>query len=247
MRSLILALCLLLAPLPLASAQPPPTKSQNAPKSAVITSKGSYTDIKQGNAGTCWILSSIAAMEYNGYHFENRIHYEGKNWYTVKLYNFNTPATRPAGGMHSETERVYFDGTTTPVDPVFNPKDPRAAWVVIMQRAVVQALHDWDPSQVITNPHSGGAGDALALLSGQFPTIVGVQDANVKKAVQAAMAARKVVVFGTTGAAKTLVGNHNYAVLGASSQGVTLYNPWGSRLTVSWNVITQEGSEFFIN
>jgi hypothetical protein len=186
-------------------------------------------------------------MEHNRAHLEKRITYLGNNVYKVSLYNFNNPAARPAGGIKSETEKVYFDGTTTPADPGFDPKNPKSAWVVIMQRAVVQALHDWDPSETVANPHSGGAGDALGILSGRYPQLVGAQDANVKKRLVSALKSGKTVVFGTTGGAKTLVGNHDYAVLSANAKGVTLYNPWGSQSNVSWSVIIQDGSEFFIN
>ena len=116
-----------------------------------------------------------------------------------------------------------------------------------MQRAVVQAVHDWDPGQVIESPHSGNAGDALAILTGQWnQQCIEVGDANAQRIVRDAVAARKIVVFGTTNEARTLVGNHNYAVLGTSNQGLTLYNPHGSQLTVSWNLINAEGACFFI-
>jgi len=39
-----------------------------------------YHDIKQGRAGTCWILSSMAALESNGIDLTNRIHYLYNPW-----------------------------------------------------------------------------------------------------------------------------------------------------------------------
>jgi hypothetical protein len=209
--------------------------------------KASYTDIKQGNAGTCWILASIAALEHNGAHLENRITPLGKNYYSVKLFNFKDPAHRPAGGMKVDVEKVFFDGTTTPADAQYDPKDPRSGWVVIMQRAFVQAVAHWDPSQSVTNPHSGGANDALGILTGKSVKLVSAQDAKVQKTVLAALAAQKTIAMGTNGNAKTLVGNHVYAVIGSAKQGLVLYNPYGFSATVSWSVLAKDGGTFFIN
>jgi hypothetical protein len=36
-------------------------------------------------------------------------------------------------------------------------------------------------------------------------------------------------------------------VLSANTQGVTLYNPWGSTVTVSWNVVFQDATAFGFN
>jgi hypothetical protein len=247
MRSFFVSLFLLLISWPLASAQTAAPKPRDELSSVVVATKGAFTDVKQGRADTCWILASLAALEYRGLRVENRIRYEGNNLYTVKLFNYNTPAKASKGGMHSETQWVYFDGTTSRADPIFDRKDPKAAWVVIMQRAVIQAIHDWDQSQVPTKPHSGGAGDALAVLTGRLGKSLAIRDAGIRPAVETALASKKVVVLNTKGTAKTLVANHSYTVLSASGDEVTLYNPWGSRLTVAWDKLAEEGSEFVIH
>jgi hypothetical protein len=114
-------------------------------------------DIQQHDGPTCWILASMAAVRHSGTDLSRQIRPQGKNWYAVTLYNFNDAKSRPGSGLHRQTVRVFFDGTTTPADPKFDPNHPRAAWVVILQRAVLQAVHDWDPSQSIEVPHGGGA------------------------------------------------------------------------------------------
>lgn len=222
---------------------------------AYITNTGSYTDIAQGNAGTCWILASIAALENNGHDLSQWIHYQGNDTYTVQLYVPNDPATRPAGGYSPVTVSVYFDGSTTPADPGYSLSEPSQSWVVVMQRAVIEAVEKWDPTQSITNPHGGGAGDALATLTGNAATSVAPNASNVQQQVAAALAAGHNVVLGTQGTTTTLVADHCYAVLSESSKGVTLYNPWGAAETkpapdpqlVSWSVIAQDGAQFFFD
>jgi hypothetical protein len=106
---------------------------------------------------------------------------------------------------------------------------------------------EWDPSQNIQNPHGGSATDALSILTGRTSNWVGVNDSNVQQTMSNALAAGQAVDLCTIGSGtQTLVANHCYAVLSCNSQGVTLYNPWGSSLTVSWRVVQQDGDAFAI-
>jgi hypothetical protein len=210
---------------------------------ATYSSAGtSANDITQGSAGTCWIDASIAALEASGQDLSLRIHYVGRNWYSVNLFNYADLNNHSSSSMVALTERVYFDGTTYGADLGFNPQTPSQSWALIMQRAVIQAIHTWDPSQTIQNPHSGGPLDALATLTGRSVQYVGIGDPNFKSDLLAAVAAKKSVVFGTKGTgAVTLVSDHAYAVLSAGSRYVTLYNPWGAAQTVAWSVLAQDG------
>jgi hypothetical protein len=210
--------------------------------------KATYTDVDQGGAPTCWILGTIASLEYNGARLQNRITFLGNNYYSVSMYNFKNAHDRRGGGTTKELEFVYFDGATTAADPHYDPKDPHQGWVVIMQRAVVQAVSDWDPSESVANPHGGDTSDAFGIMTGKAPVqFLPVQDAGTQNKVLAALAAHKTVTFGSSGSAKTLVAGHTYGVIGSNNQGVILYNPWGSSATVSWSTLKQEGDGFFIN
>lgn len=207
-----------------------------------------YSDISQGNAGTCWIDASIAALENSGVDLSQRIHYDGNNTYTVDLYNFNDPQNRPSGGMRTDTQTVFFDGAAYGADLHFNPNEPSQSWALIMQRAVIQAVEEWDPSQSIQKPHSGSATDALAILTGQSSQWVGIGASGIQQTISSALASGEAVTLATnyTGT-KTLVAGHYYAVLSTNSQNVTLYNPWGSTTTVSWAVVEQDGAGFAIS
>lgn len=116
-----------------------------------------------------------------------------------------------------------------------------------MHRAVIEAVGQWDKSQTIEKPHSGGAGDALAILTGRSFHDVQANAADAPTKINAALNAHKAVVLESRGDAKNLVKNHYYAVLATSAQGVTLYNPWGDTELVSWNVIKRQGNCFTID
>jgi hypothetical protein len=214
-----------------------------------------YTDIKQAGGNTCWIDASMAAMAINHENLALRIRYQGGHWYTVDLYNRDDPS-HPTAGYHPETQWVYFDGTRTAADLAFDPRQPGESWQVIMQRAIIQAVAEWDPSQSITAPHSGGATDAQAILTGRWTQDqdIAANDANVKANVLGALAAGNNVVLHTRGndqqgnpIPKTLVASHVYAVSTADDQYVWLYNPWGTLQKYSWDVIRQDGSVFCVN
>jgi len=224
---------------------------------ANASNTSSYFDITQGSNGTCWIDASIAAMEARGHDLSQWIHYLGQNTYLVQLYVPNNPAQRPNGGYHSTPILVKFDGSTVPADVPYSLSQPSQSWVTVMQRAVIEAVAQWDPSESVSNPHSGGAGDALATLTGHPGGSFSAQASNVAQQVANALATGQNVVLGTQGSPPNtlLVAGHCYAVLGVSINGVVLYNPWGPAATsptpdpqvVPWSTIAQDGAEFFFN
>jgi hypothetical protein len=205
-----------------------------------------YNDVVQEAGPTCWIDAAIAAVLHSGVNLGQRIQYQGNNWYTVNLYNYNDSSHTT---MHAETEWVYFDGTRTPADTNLDPNHPGEAWVVILQRAVIEAFEKWDPSISITNPHSGTANDPLAILTGNSNSPwISTSDSNLTQDIINAVNAGKSVLLNTlSSGTTTLVAWHYYAVLSADSQNVTLYNPWGSTVTVPWSVILQDGIGFYVH
>jgi uncharacterized delta-60 repeat protein len=206
-----------------------------------------YTDVRQGGAATCWIDSSIAELASKGVDLSQRIHYQGNNWYTVSLYDRNNNLNPWTGGFHAVTEWVYFDGTRTDANVGFDPTQPGELWTVILQRGIIEAVAQYDPSQTITNPHSGGAGDAMSVLTGKWITEISPSSSTVAQSVMNALAAGNNVTLGTKATTSTLVSGHWYAVLGATTRGVTLYNPWGIVLTVPWSIVAQDASDIQVN
>jgi uncharacterized delta-60 repeat protein len=206
-----------------------------------------YTDVTQGGAPTCWIDASIAELASKGVDLSQRIHYQGDNWYTVSLYDRNDNNNPWTGGFHPVTEWVYFDGSRTSADLGFDPTQLGESWTVILQRGIIDAIRQYDPTQSVANPHSGGAGDAMSVLTGQWITEINPATTGTAQSVMTALAAGRKVTLGTTNNASTLVSSHWYAVLSANAQGVTLYNPWGILVTVPWSVVAQDGSDIQVN
>jgi uncharacterized delta-60 repeat protein len=214
----------------------------------------SYTQVVQGSSSTCWIAASIAEVASHGVDLSWRIAYQGSNQYLVSLFNRDDPTLRTTHHYHPITEVVTFDGTLYSADPT--PRNPGESWVVILQRGIIQAISHWDPSQSIQSPHSGGARDALAVLTGQWgqddlaPAASGASGAVID-----ALNAGRNVVLHTNSTTSTLVGWHVYAVLNVNYltifgfryvTSVTLYNPWGSPVTVDWSTIVSDGSVLVI-
>jgi hypothetical protein len=207
-----------------------------------VTHGTQYTDVVQGGAPSCWLDCSVAELEYRGVDLSQQIQYQGSNTYAVSLWAFNDPNDH-AAGMHADTETVHFDGTTYGADMQWNPSDPAASWTVIMQRAVLQAL-----GIPIQNPPGGSPADALSVMTGRTSTGVGVGDPNLQSRIESALADNRAVCLVTIpSGARTLVSWHCYSVLSANSSGLKLYNPWGSPVNVSWDVIAQDVASFQIN
>jgi uncharacterized protein with LGFP repeats len=199
-----------------------------------------YTGIAQGNAGTCWILASIAEVLKTGVELSQRIVYLGNNQFRVSLFNPDNPNDRQNTHYHTDTEVVTYDGTRFSADP-------SSPWSIVLQRAIIQAISHWDPSQTITNPHSGGAADALATITGHGGQDVAPTAGGAQETVRQAWAAGRNVVLHTRGTTSTLVASHAYAFVGMTGNSVTLYNPWGFLVVVSWQTIVSDGSVFVLN
>ncbi len=200
---------------------------------------GSFTIVKQGNEATCWIDASMAALLYSGVDLSKLVESKGNNRYAVKLHNWVTPHERPKGGIREAVPEVEFDGKTLlGADLVIKPGDKKAAWAVVLQRGVIEAVREWDPSQSIEKPHSGGAGDALVPLTGRATVVLRPSAADVRKKIEDALAARKPVVFG--------MNHHYYATLKTNAEGVMLYDPYGSVKTMSWKAVEEDKTTSFV-
>jgi hypothetical protein len=204
-----------------------------------------YHLIRQGGGPTCWVVASMAALQYSGVDMSKLVKTRGKNQFEVRLHNFNNPAQRPKGGMHADKIEVQFDGKLVGGDAAHASR--KDGWVVVLHRGFIEAVRKWDPSQSIEIPHGGGAADALAMLTGRWPEIIPVDAPDARKKVEAALNAHHAVVFGSKGEAKKVVSGHYFAVMKSSAHNVNLYNPWGSNVTVPWSVIKEEGTVFIID
>lgn len=193
-----------------------------------------FTDVYQGGGPTCWIDAAISSVASKGVDLASRITYLGNNMFRVGLYNF----TRDTRVLVWTTEDIYFDGSLFPSGDVRpNPLEKsangfRESWVIITQRAILQAISRWDPTQSIANPHSGGATEPLSMLTGRAASW------NAPNATQISNALRdgKNVVLDSpnplpAGASPKLVPWHQYNVIDMTANGtswnIRVRNPWG--------------------
>jgi hypothetical protein len=217
-----------------------------------------FNQVRQGSAATAWLLAPVAAVQSRGIDLSKRVHKGGGTQFDIALYNYNNPHERSTAGMRQESYRVDLGGNTLDADPAIRPRDRTARWVVAMQRGLIEALRLWDPTQSAQAPHNGDPADALGMLTGHYPVTIAAGAADARPKVEAALRARKAVVYVTKccgGHSELLLYPQPYAVLNAPADQVTLYNPMcypqcvralGGRKTLPWQLAVSEGDRFLI-
>jgi len=187
-------------------------------------------DIRQGEGPLCQTVAALAEAAKQGHNFANDIRYLGSNWYEVKLYG-NLPK-----------QRVFFDGTTTSVDPVTSKGE---YWMVLMQRARLQALGidpmkartraEWDTINKNMNGRLYSIGDSIYHFTGATSTY-NLINTVTPQAMQTALSKGNFLVAqshltGAYASSDGIIINHAYAVMSvyqeAGAWKVRLYNPWG--------------------
>jgi hypothetical protein len=192
-----------------------------------------YTDVRQGNSPTCWLVSSISSVAHTGVNLASRISYLGSNTYRVGMYN--------TSGVYTNVY-VSFNGDTNSADAV--PATEGESWVLLTQRAYLQSR-----GISITNPPGGWADGPLFALTGRsassYYNAVGssMGSADLTR-IQNALAANRNVIADTRDSASDLSTNmlvnwHQYTVVRVEVSyiqiswfrlpiyNVVLRNPWG--------------------
>jgi choice-of-anchor C domain-containing protein len=193
-----------------------------------------YDVIKQGRSPTCWILAAMAALQYSGVDLSKQVEFMGGNRYKVRLYNFANPGNRGGGDTYAVESLVAFDGNTIDQDPVIQPGDKSAYWVVALHRGVIQQLHQWDPSQTIEKPHGGTPDDSLGILTGRHSTLVRANHPDARRWVEEALRRRAAIVL--------IMDHHDRAVLKSDGNGLTMYNPYGRQETFTWEHVAEKNA-----
>ena len=119
--------------------------------------------------------------------------------------------------------------------------------MLIMQRAVIQAISRWDSSQNISNPHSGGVQDPLSILNGRWGESKSPSAVTATDLSNMLLSGKKIAVhtWGMDAQTDTLQHFHVYTVAGvytdaAGKPTVLLWNPWGSHIMVSWDAFQHD-------
>lgn len=229
----------------------------------VLNVTSSSDNVKQGAAGTCVILASLAAVRDSGVDLAARVTKTGTNQYSVPLY-------RPGTGWVTQT--VYYDGQWTDNDPMVTSASD--AWVLIYQRAYLQEMGvRWsDPDQSAWASKYGDrfqrADSALVAITGagnwRNAAASGLTTADLSDLTTAVANRRPVIVLTRSGSLSSygLIEDHAYTVQSvqvnsAGATTVTLRNPWGADgpivqgandgiITISWDAFRQTMTGFCV-
>ena len=201
------------------------------------TSGPSYLDVRQGNEGDCWLLSSFAAVAARyPQDIQNMFTYQGTTTvngstvgqYKVRFYNSAGVANYVTVDTELPSGGTYYD---QPVNSVL--------WVSLAEKAYAEA----NAAGYVTTQYPGinsydalNGGDpawAIQAITGSASSYMVTDFSNLPSA----WASGKVIVIGTGAnpSSSQIVPGHAYAVVGynaSSSSPFTVYNPWGpSNLT----------------
>jgi hypothetical protein len=213
-----------------------PGSGYNAYADKLVVNGTTTTDIHQGKADDCYVLSAIASAVSQGYDLADRIKYLGSGNYQVLIKN---------PGAADSYQIVSLEGGPKWFEPA---QQGQESWVIVYERAIAQAAGiDW-----ANNGYSG-----VGTMPSQVMKYITGRDASVGLAVnvagwnhfgldtlqnlQTALSDGELVCASTRfgdygtynllGSVTTpkLVGQHCYTVTNVSfaAQTVTLYNPWG--------------------
>jgi hypothetical protein len=209
---------------------------------AYVTAIGgaTYTDVRQGYAGTCGLVSAISSVAHTGIDLSARITYQGNNIYSVGLYKTNS--ILGIKYQYYTSVSVYFNGDTYGADAICNPAQEGESWVLLTQRAYLQSR-----GLSLTSPPGMWPYDTLTGLTGRFSATTwagssGMPGSSLTTITNALAVNHNVVAWtpnSTTNLSTMLVANHAYTVLRVETQWVnvgffhipTYYvvvrNPWG--------------------
>jgi hypothetical protein len=193
----------------------------------------SYTDVRQGSAGDCWLLSSLAEVAARDpQDIRNMFTYDGTTidngssvgLYTVRFYN--AAGTAEYVNVDTELPSGPFNG--------YNYDQPNGdLWVALAEKAYAEAagigfVTSSNPSNSYTALNSGSPTWALQAITGKSANQFSINPTNIA----AAWNAGELIVLGTGSPSSSyIVGGHAYAVVGynpSSSMPFELFNPWGT-------------------
>ena len=216
-----------------------------------------YTDVHQGYLGDCYFVASLGETALvNPSLITSMFIVNGDGSYTVRFYHNGKADYVTVDSMLPATSagNLVYDGLGQ------NVRDKNASlWVPLAEKAYTQIdASGWlraDLGDLGHNSYSAIAGgymtDALTQITDHRAGYWAVD----KNTFTAAYNAHDLITFGsvTSPVDRGVVGNHAYAVVGynASTQMVTLFNPWGINngssapglVTLNWTQMKQDFSD----
>lgn len=219
-----------------------------------------YTDVQQGAAGDCWLLSAYASIAaFRSTYIENMFHYVG-TWtlsdgqvafYNVTFYN-------DSGIAHTVMVDTELPAGPCPGGYEYDQPVNGVLWAALLEKAYAEA----NGQEYVDTQNPGQ--DSYAALWGGYPAWVmtavtdcaassgpinssqittdlnsGNTDLNSGNAI--------VCIWTTTPSSPEIVGDHSYGIVGYNpncQSPFTVYNPWGGNALYNnvWETFYADGS-----
>lgn len=193
----------------------------------------SYTDIRQGNLGDCYLLASLGAIAvHSPKPIANMFIVNGDGTYTIRFYQDEAPyyITVDSQLPVNQFNRLVFASAGMRYD---NPGNE--LWVPLIEKAYAQlAEFGWlDTGGGDENSYAainaGWPGDTTGQATGE--TVIDLLVLDNPTVITKAFSADRAITFitPTLPASPDVVGNHVYAMVGYDSKTreFLVFNPWG--------------------
>jgi hypothetical protein len=203
-----------------------------------------FTDVRQGGVGDCYLMATLAKLAQKApAAIQNMFINNGDGTFTVRFFRSGVAEYVTVDSM------LPVSATGTAIYAWFGStagSSTNELWVALAEKAYAQLNESgWtgqDDSNTYAGIDLGRPDDAMRHLTGKSAT--GYMDLNKSNLIAALNAGKLVALSSKKEAADIpddvpVVNRHVYAVMGYSSSNgrFTLYNPWGSSLSLTWNQI----------
>jgi hypothetical protein len=236
-------------------------------KTAPLFSAGgpSYTDVVQGTIGDCYLLGSLAEVAYkNPQAIRNMFIDNGDGTFTVRFFDGGTPEYVTVDRNFPTT---WYGATPPQLVPAYaNYSEPVQAsfplWVALAEKAYAQINEEGWVGHGNANSYAaiGNGGDSAIALRQIIGNYAGDHNNNGSaflSGIQISNADGDYVTLGSNAQpqgsnsltdSNGVVYSHCYALLGVNfignGQTYTLYNPWGSIITLTGSQVLQSFSRY---
>jgi hypothetical protein len=230
-----------------------PTYAYRQASGSLFVNGASYTDVRQGGLGDCYVLASLAEVALqNASAIYNMFIVNGDGTYTVRFFHGSVAEYVTVDSFLPTNGNGYFVFANM---GGYSGSASNELWVALAEKAYVQMNESgWlRPSvygggqNVYTAISGGWMYQSLGQITGQS-TLAYQSVSGSMTALASAFNAGKSICLGSISDPpnSNVVGNHAYAVLGVNTtnQTVTVFNPWGMNngqaadvITLSWSQI----------
>ena len=211
---------------------------------SLFVNGASYTDVEQGQVGDCYFVAALAGVaKFSPQVIQQMVTDNGDGTFTIRFYNAGVAdyvtvdrqlATTASGAM----EYAGVGGNYS--------NSGNELWVALIEKAYAQINEEGWLGHTATNSYAaidGGYSDlAIEQITGAAAGWTWTTSASANNLI-ANVAAGKYTVLASnpTSPGNGVIASHGYALIGynASNGLFTLYNPWGSTISLSWKQIQQ--------